>query len=96
MSLASPPISHRCLANRFVAVWIVTGPVFVDHFPIARIGDWSARCRRRAQGAVQDPNPRDGRSGRSVRAQISPDYTRRPFDHTRFLTTIAEIEELTV
>jgi len=89
-------------ANRYGAVWVVTGPVFVDRVPISWLGTEGRHVRAAIPEAIFKIVIRDGDSpGRPhvlafLYPQIGPGYTRSaPYDHKRFLTTIAEIEELT-
>jgi endonuclease G len=87
-------------AQHFGTVWIVTGPVFADRHAYAHLGDSGEfpvaipealfKIVIRESGIPNRPN-----FLAFIYPQVGPGYSHRPFDHTRFLTTVDEIEQLT-
>lgn len=87
-------------AQRFGAVWIITGPIFVDKSPFAYIGEpgefpvaipevlFKIVIK---EGAIED----EPDVLAFIYPQIGPGYLSKPYDHTRYLTTIDEIQALT-
>ena len=92
-------------AQRFGAVWVMTGPIVVDQFPSGYIGEPE---RNELPVAIPDALykivVRDADEGAEqpyevlafIYPQVGAGYTLRgEFDHTRFLTSVDEIEALT-
>lgn len=89
-------------ANRYDSVWVITGPILVDNYPTTWIGD---EADGEAQVAVPealfkivvkesaDPDSPDVLA--FVYPQVGPGYLSAPYDHTRYLTSVEEIETLT-
>jgi endonuclease G len=87
-------------AQRFGAVWIVTGPIFADRHAYAHLGDPGefpvAIPEALFKIVIKEsatPNRPDVLA--FIYPQVGPGYTTRPFNHARFLTTVDEIEQLT-
>ena len=91
-------------AQRYGAVWIMTGPIVIDQYPSGYIGEperdevevaipealFKIVVRETDEAAEQ---PFDVLA--FIYPQVSAGYTQRNFDHTRFLTSVDEIEALT-
>jgi DNA/RNA endonuclease G (NUC1) len=87
-------------AQHYGKVWIVTGPIFADRHAYARLGDSGEfpvaipealfKIVIRESGIPNRPN-----FLAFLYPQVGPGYTRRPYNHARFLTTVDEIEQLT-
>lgn len=87
-------------AQHFGRVWVVTGPIFADREAYAHLGDTG-------EFPIAIPEVlfkiviREGTTPTRPEVlaflypQVGPGYTFRPYNHTRFLTTVDEIENLT-
>lgn len=88
-------------AQRYGAVWVITGPIFADKAPNAFIGE-------EGEMPVAIPDAffkiviKEGEESNIpdvlafIYPQVGPGYYRgKPYDHTRYLTTVDEIEKLT-
>ena len=87
-------------AQHYGAVWIVTGPIFADRYAYAHLGDPGEfpvaipealfKIVIRESGIPDRPN-----FLAFIYPQLGPGYSKKPYHHERFLTTVDEIEELT-
>lgn len=87
-------------ADNYGAVWIVTGPVFLKGHPAAWIGE-----ENEVKAAIPDAlfkivaKDSPGSEQPDVLAFVYPqtgdNYRRGPFDHTKYLTSVDNIETLT-
>lgn len=87
-------------AQHYGAVWIVTGPIFADRHAYAHLGDAGEfpvaipealfKIVIRESGIPNRPN-----FLAFIYPQVGPGYSRQPYHHERFLTTVDEIEKLT-
>ena len=87
-------------AQHFGAVWVVAGPIFGDHHAFAHLGDpgeFPVAIPEALFKIVikESETPTQPDVLAFIYPQIGPGYTFRPYDHTRFLTTVDEIEKLT-
>lgn len=87
-------------AQHFGAVWVVTGPIFVDRHAFAHLGDPGefpvAIPEAIFKIVIKDsdtPNQPDVMA--FIYPQVGPGYLFTPYDHRRYLTTVDEIERLT-
>lgn len=87
-------------AQRYGAIWVITGPIFVDRHPygyLGKAGDFPIAIPEALFKIVI----KDGANKNNpdvlafVYPQISAGYLEKHYDHTRYLTTIDEIEALT-
>lgn len=87
-------------AQRYGAVWVVTGPIFADRHAFAHLGD-PGEFPVAIPEALFKIVIKEGDSPERpdvlafIYPQVGPGYTLRPFHHARFLTTVTEIEQLT-
>jgi len=87
-------------AQRFGAVWVVTGPIFVDRHAYAHLGDPGEFPVAIPEALFKIVIKDSGTPGQPdvlafIYPQVGPGYSFRPFNHNRFLTTVDEIELLT-
>ena len=87
-------------AQRFGAVWVVTGPIFVDRHAYAHLGDPGefpvAIPEALYKIIIRDSGIPDRPDVLAfIYPQVGPGYSSRPFIHERFLTTVDDIEQLT-
>jgi len=87
-------------AQHFGAVWIITGPVFMDKYPYAFLGEDGEFPVAIPEALFKivvkestDPERPDVLA--FLYPQVGPGFLRKPYDHTHYLTTIDEIEALT-
>lgn len=87
-------------AQEFGAVWVITGPIFADRYAYAHLGDPGefpvAIPEALFKIVVKEgatPNRPDVLA--FIYPQVGPGYSFRPYIHSRFLTTVDEIEQLT-
>lgn len=87
-------------AQRFGSIWVITGPIFVDRHAYAYLGD-AGEFPVAIPEALFKIVIREGETPNRpdvlafIYPQVGPGYSVRPFNHTRFLTTVDEIEDLT-
>ena len=88
-------------AQRFGSVWVITGPIFGDNHAYGFIGE-----PEKDEMLVAIPEAlfkiviKESSGGipevlAFIYPQIGPGYDEDPFDHSRFLTTVSEIEKRT-
>lgn len=88
-------------AQHYGSVWVVTGPIFFNRTPISYIGE-SGEFPVAVPDALFKIVIKHGMHGINqpdvlafIYPQISAGYSQKEFDHTRYLTSVNEIEELT-
>jgi endonuclease G, mitochondrial len=86
-------------AQRYGTVWIMTGPIFMDKTPVSYIGE-DGEFKVAVPEALFKIVVREDEDGMLhtlafIYPQVGPTYTLKDYDHTRFLTSIEEIESLT-
>lgn len=87
-------------AQHFGAIWIVTGPIFADHYAHAHLGD-PGEFPVAIPDALFKIVIKEGASPDTpnllafIYPQAGPGYLTKPYDHKRFLTSVDEIETLT-
>lgn len=87
-------------AQHFGAVWIVTGPIFADRHAYAHLGEPGEFPVAIPEALFKIVIRESGMPNRPnflafIYPQVGPGYSSRPFNHTRFLTTVDEVEQLT-
>lgn len=89
-------------AQRFGAVWIITGPILVDSTPSGWIGEpdkggmqvaFPEALYKIVVKDSADPDVPDVLA--FIYPQIGPGYTAKPYRHMSYITSVDEIEELT-
>ncbi len=87
-------------AQKYGSVWIITGPIFVDRYAYGRLGKTGdfpiaipEALFKIVLSAGANKNTPDALA--FIYPQVGAGYLNKNYDHTRYLTTIDEIEELT-
>ena len=86
-------------AQRYGQVWVITGPVFLEDTASNFIGDAGELAVAVPEALFKIVVKENGTDIPDVLAflypQIGPGYVSRQYDHTRFLTSVDEIEAMT-
>lgn len=88
-------------AQKYGSVWVITGPIFADRSPIAYLGENGelpvAIPDALFKIVIKDgPQPNSPDVMAFIYPQVGPGYYMgKPYDHTRYMTSIDEIEKLT-
>lgn len=87
-------------AQHFGAVWVVTGPIFVDRHAYAHLGDAGefpvAIPEALFKIVIKDSGvPERPDILAFIYPQIGPGYSTKPYNHSRYLASVDEIEQLT-
>jgi endonuclease G, mitochondrial len=87
-------------AQQFGAVWVVTGPIFADRHAYAHLGDPGEFPVAIPEALFKIVIREGGNPNRPhvlafIYPQVGPGYSVKPYNHSRYLTSVDEIEELT-
>lgn len=85
-------------ADKFGSVWVVTGPIYLDQFAYAFVGqddEFPVAIPDALFKIVIKENGESIDTLAFIYPQISAGYYQKHFDHSRYLTSIKEVEQLT-
>ncbi len=87
-------------AQHFGAVWVVTGPIFADRHAYAHLGDPGEFPVAIPEALFKLVIKESGVPDRPdvlafIYPQIGPGYSATPYNHSRYLASVDEIEQLT-